>query len=93
MAQIDPWGGLEIKDYSHVFREFGLKPFLPAVSKKLGHYLFERGIIIAHRDFEPVLECISKKKPFVNITGIAASGPLHLGHKVDLDLFLFFNRS
>lgn len=92
MEAIDPWGGLEIKDYSHVFREFGLNPILPAVSKKLGHYLFEREIIIAHRDFEPVLECIGKKRPFINITGIAASGQLHLGHKVDLDLFLFFKK-
>lgn len=92
MAQIDPWGGLEIKDYSHVFAEFGLKPFSWAHAKKLPHYLFERGIIVAHRDFEPVFECIGKKRPFINITGIAASGPLHLGHKVDLDLFLFFKK-
>src|SRR3989344_5181975 len=92
MAQIDPWGGLELNDYSHIFREFGLSPFPKNVAQKIPHYLFERGIIIAARDFEPVLECIGKKKPFINITGIAASGPLHLGHKVDLDLFLFFKK-
>ncbi|MBI2598037.1 MAG: tryptophan--tRNA ligase [Candidatus Diapherotrites archaeon] len=93
MTEIDPWGGLEVKDYSHVFKKFGLAPFSNQFSKKLDHYLFERGIVIAHRDFGSVLERIRQKKFFINITGIASSGPLHLGHKVDLDLFVFFKKS
>lgn len=88
--EIDPWGSLTVKDYEHVFREFGLHEFPKAVAQKLGHYLFERGIVIAHRDFDKVLKRIETKKPFVNITGIAASGPFHLGHKADIELFKFF---
>lgn len=92
MEKIDPWSSLEVKDYSHIFRKFGLTPFSGEMAKKVGHYLFERKIIVAHRDFERVFERINKKKPFINITGIASSGPLHFGHKVDLDLFVFLKK-
>ncbi|MCR4335974.1 MAG: tryptophan--tRNA ligase [archaeon] len=90
MQEIDPWGNLKVSDYEHVFKEFGLKQFPDSL--KLNHYLFERNIIVAHRDFDKVAKRIESKKPFVNITGIAASGPYHLGHKVDLDLFNFFKK-
>ena len=88
MPEIDPWGTLKIKDYDYVFSQFGVKPY-PS-SMKLDHYFFERDIIIGHRDFDKVAKRIKSKKPFVNITGIAASGPYHLGHKVDIDLFNYF---
>ncbi len=90
MDKIDPWGSFPVKDYGHVFKEFGLQQFPLEPSEKLGHYLFERGVVVAHRDFDKVLKRIESRKPFVNITGIAASGPYHLGHKVDIDLFKFF---
>jgi len=90
LKEIDPWGQLKIKDYEHVFKDFGLKP-LPN-NLMLDHYLFERNVIVAHRDFDKVAKRIKAKKPFVNITGIASSGPYHLGHKVDIDLFKFFKK-
>ena len=89
MEKIDPWGSLKVKDYEHVFKEFGLKP-LSKSAQGLGNILFERGIVVAHRDFDRVLSRISSKRPFINMTGIAASGPYHLGHKADIDLFRFF---
>lgn len=88
MPEIDPWGQLKVKDYDHVFKQFGVKPITSDIT--LDHYLFDRNIIIGHRDFDKVIKRIKTKKPFVNITGIAASGPYHLGHKVDLDLFNYF---
>ncbi|MDD5148495.1 MAG: tryptophan--tRNA ligase [Candidatus ainarchaeum sp.] len=88
--KIDAWGNEAVTDYEHVFKEFGLKKFPEALAKKLEHRFFERGIIIAHRDFEKIFECIEKKKPFINMTGIASSGHLHLGHKADIDFFRFF---
>ncbi len=90
MQKIDPWGSFAVKDYGHVFREFGLQQFPNEWAGKLGHLLFKRGIVIAHRDFDRVLKRIEAKKPFVNITGIASSGPYHLGHKAGIDLFKFF---
>ncbi|MDO8624611.1 MAG: hypothetical protein Q7R47_00905, partial [Candidatus Diapherotrites archaeon] len=90
---IDAWSNAAITDYDHVFKEFGLKPFSKTVAKETGHYLFERGIVIAHRDFEKVAERISKKQPFINMTGFASSGPFHLGHKLDIDLFLYIKKN
>lgn len=87
---IDPWGASLITDYEHVFKEFGLERFPQKYRKQLHHRLFERGIVIAHRDFGKVLERIEKKLPFIQMTGIATSGSIHLGHKLDIDLFLFF---
>jgi tryptophanyl-tRNA synthetase len=92
MAKIDPWGSAEIKDYDHVFKEFGLNKVPKGMRSSLKHYFFKRNIVIAHRDFEKVLKKIEQKKPFINITGIASSGPYHLGHKVDIDMFHFFKK-
>ncbi|MDO8428863.1 MAG: tryptophan--tRNA ligase [Candidatus Diapherotrites archaeon] len=88
--KIDPWSSQQLTKYEHVFKEFGLKEFPEEWSKHLDHYLFKRNLVIAHRDFEKIMKCIQEKKPFINITGIASSGRLHLGHKFDIDLFKFF---
>jgi len=90
--ELDPWGAGEVKNYDHVFKKFGLNPIPASISKSLKFRLFERGIVIAHRDFDKVYARIKAKKPFINMTGIASSGPLHFGHKVDLDLFIFFKK-
>lgn len=90
--KIDAWGDAAITDYEHVFKEFGLKKMPESISENLQHFFFERGIVMAHRDFEKVFECIKTKKPFINMTGIASSGNYHLGHKIDIDLFLFFKK-
>lgn len=87
---IDPWGNIEIGDYEKVFTEFGLSRFPNNWASKLSHYLFTRNIIIAHRDFDKVMQRIEEKKPFIQMTGIASSGKLHFGHKINLDLFKFF---
>jgi len=87
--EIDPWGSNEIRIDDKLIKEFGLKKFdLNDLPSK--HYLFERGIILAHRDFEPILESIRLKKQFIQLTGIASSGPIHMGHKLDIDVYLLF---
>jgi len=87
---IDPWGSESLEKYEHVFDKFGLSRFPEEYSKKLNNYLFDRGLVIAHRDFDKVLARIVDKKPFINMTGIATSGKFHLGHKLDVDIFKFF---
>jgi len=88
--KLNPWGSEEVTDYEHIFKEFGLEAFPEKFKEKLSHRLFGREIIVAHRDFGKVIDRISLKKPFINMTGIATSGKLHFGHKVDIDLFVFF---
>ncbi|MBN2067742.1 MAG: tryptophan--tRNA ligase [Candidatus Diapherotrites archaeon] len=90
MPKIDPWGSSSISNYQHVFSEFGLSQFPESMRKQLKHRFFQRNIVIAHRDFEKVLQRIKSRKRFINITGIASSGQYHLGHKADIDLFKFF---
>jgi len=88
-TKIDPWGSKEIKIDEKLIKKFGLKKF-DKLDYPCNHYLFTRGIIIAHRDFERIKECIENKETFIQLTGIASSGPLHLGHKVDVDAYLLF---
>lgn len=86
---IDPWGSKEIKIDEKLIREFGLKKFKKS-EIPCNHHFFTRKIITVHRDFNIIKECIDNKKSFIQITGIASSGPLHMGHKVDIDAYLLF---
>lgn len=92
MAIVDPWGAGDIKIDEKLLKEFGITSFSKELIKKHDHYLFQRGIVTAHRDFKKIQDRIDAKKPFIQITGIASSGPLHLGHKVDIDLFMYFSQ-
>lgn len=92
MTNVDPWGSKELKIDDKLIQSFGLTKISEADKIRFNHYLFKRGIILAHRDFNIIKERIENKKPFIQLTGIASSGPLHLGHKVDIDLFLYFKK-
>ncbi len=73
-----------------LIKQFGLGTFSESERKSFDNLLFRRNIVIAHRDFKLVEERIKQKKPFIQMTGVACSGPMHIGHKVDIDLFLYF---
>ncbi len=75
---------------SRLIKQFGLSTFTEHEKERFDNLLFRRGIVIAHRDFKLIEERIDEGKPFIQMTGIACSGPMHIGHKVDIDLFLFF---
>jgi len=89
--EIDPWSSDLLKNYQHLIKEFGLFEF-DFKDKELDSYFVRRNIIIAHRNFEKVVARIKANKPFINMTGIASSGRVHLGHKVDIDVSLFLQR-
>lgn len=88
MAKIDAWGSFKIENYEQVFEEFGLNKFKD--HHFYDHYLIKRGLIIAERDFSKIKEAVKNKKQFLQLTGIASTGELHLGHKVDVDFFKLF---
>ncbi len=90
MTKIDAWGSNKITNYKHVFKEFGLNEFKDY--NLTDNYLFKRKIIIAERDFSKISNAIKNKKKFLQLTGIACSGDLHFGHKVDVDFFNLFKR-
>lgn len=86
--QVDPWSSSEVKIDDAFIKQFGLQKF-SAADKKLGGKFFERNLLACHRDFDKFYSAIEKKQRAVQMTGIATSGPLHLGHKLDIDFFLF----
>ncbi len=86
---VDPWGSVEIKDYEKLYSEFGLKKFPEKWKEIFDHHLFRRDTVVAHRDFERIVEAIENKKKFAVVTGIASSGRMHLGHKMIVDLTKF----
>ena len=88
--RIDPWSSEIISDYTHLYADFGLQKMNSGLT--LDYKLFERNLILGHRDFQLIVKSIKEKKPFINITGIASSGNLHLGHKIDIELFAFFSK-
>jgi tryptophanyl-tRNA synthetase len=88
--QIDPWGSLKLENYEHIFKEFGLNKFEDY--SLTDNYLFQRKIIIAERDFQKIKTAIKNKTKFAQITGIASSGDLHLGHKLDIDYYKLFKK-
>jgi len=90
MEKLDPWGSNTITNYEKAFEEFGVQKL--SNNLKLDHHLFKRNIILAHRDFDKIIKRIKEKKSFIQMTGIASSGKLHLGHKIDIDLFVFFKK-
>ena len=75
---------------NRLIKQFGLSTFTSSEKRRNDHPLFKRGIVIAHRDFKLIEDRILNRRPFIQMTGVACSGPMHIGHKVDIDLFLYF---
>ncbi|MBN3037080.1 MAG: tryptophan--tRNA ligase [Candidatus Diapherotrites archaeon] len=80
--KLSPWDTIEVKDYSKLFDEFGIQPMFPVFSES---YLFRRGIVFGHRDFDKFLEARESGQRVSVLTGIMPSGPMHLGHKMVVD--------
>ena len=89
--KIDPWASVEVKDYSKLFSEFGIKPFGPFVKKMPdAPLMMRRGMVIGHRDFDRIYDKIRKKQPFVMMTGLMPSGRFHLGHMMVAEQIIYY---
>ncbi len=85
-TKLDPWGTVNIKDYSKLFDEFGISPFediLPDVPNP--HKYMRRHIIFGHRDYHHILDAMKSGAPFAVMSGFMPSGRVHLGHKMVMD--------
>jgi len=89
--QIDPWSSHQFADYDRLREEFGLESFEP-IAKDLPDPppLFRRGIVFAHRGFEPVQRAIQYDEDWAVMTGLMPSGEMHFGHKMVLDQVDYF---
>jgi tryptophanyl-tRNA synthetase len=55
-------------------------------------YTFKKGLIYSHRDFDKFYERLKKGEKSAIVSGVNASGTLHLGHKVVFDTNLYFQK-
>jgi tryptophanyl-tRNA synthetase len=62
------------------------------IKKLPDFYAFNKGLVYSHRDFDKFLKALDKGEKCAIVSGINASGTLHLGHKVVFDTNLFFQK-
>ncbi|MFA5887411.1 MAG: tryptophan--tRNA ligase [Candidatus Nanoarchaeia archaeon] len=55
-------------------------------------YTFQKGLIYSHRDFDRFMQALKKGEKCAIVSGVNASGTLHLGHKVVFDTNLYFQK-
>ncbi|MEK6826723.1 MAG: hypothetical protein AABX90_03770 [Nanoarchaeota archaeon] len=89
--QVDPWSLTAIKDYSKLMKEFGVDDFSD-YAKKLPNAPLEikRNLVIGHKNFEKIYECIKKKSKFAILTGLMPSGSFHLGHMSVINQVIYY---
>lgn len=93
MAEIDPWGAGDIKDYAQLFEKFGIAPFKDLLSRiENPHLYMRRGIILGHRGYEDVLRAMNERREFAVMSGFMPSGKVHLGGKMVMDEIIWHQR-
>ncbi len=77
---LDPFGTSVVADYERLYKEFGIEPFNPLLSKVSNpSFYMRRGIIFGHRDFDRILNAMQKQEEFAVLSGIKPTGEFHLG--------------
>jgi tryptophanyl-tRNA synthetase len=80
-----------MRDNVELVEKFNAEP----ISKVKGlpdFYTFNNGLIYSHRDFDKFMERLKKGEPSAIVSGLNASGTIHIGHKAVFDTNLFFQR-
>jgi len=93
MQKIDPWEIKEIKDYYKLMKDLGVNNF-EKYTKKLKKAPLEirRGLVIGHKDFNKIDNCINKKKEFAILTGLMPSGVFHFGHMSVINQVIYYQK-
>ena len=53
-------------------------------------YTFKKNLIYSHRNFDKFFKALKKGEKCAIVSGLNASGSLHIGHKVIFDTNLYF---
>jgi len=85
MPDIDPWGDVEIGNYSDKMEKFGIDPITDVEDRLPDNLLVRRGIIFGHRGLDDLLDARDEGEDFAMMTGIMPSGVFHFGHKCVVD--------
>ena len=79
------------QDNIDLIKKFGATP-IDKLSDKPDFITFENKVIASHRDFDKFFTALKKKEKCAILSGLNASGTLHLGHKAVFDTNLFFQK-
>jgi len=74
-----------------LINKFGATP-ITKLSDKPNYYTFDNGIIVSHRDLDKFFAALKKGEKCAILSGLNASGTLHIGHKAVFDTNLFFQK-
>ncbi|MDG6222216.1 MAG: tryptophan--tRNA ligase [Candidatus Bathyarchaeota archaeon] len=90
---LDPWGTTVIKDYNHLYEEFGIQKFdefrcqIPSPNVYM-----RRGVIFGHRDFGRILHSMKEGNEFAVMSGIKPTGEFHLGTLMTAKEIIYFQQ-
>ncbi|MEA1984770.1 MAG: tryptophan--tRNA ligase [Euryarchaeota archaeon] len=92
-TRLDPWGAVNIDDYSKLFDEFGILPFEEVCSELPDpHRYMRRKIIFGHRSYDRITDAMKNNEPFSVMSGFMPSGKVHLGHKLVMDEIIWHQK-
>jgi len=90
---LDPFGTSVIADYERLYKEFGIEPFNPILSKVPNPSVYmRRGIVFGHRDFDRILNAMQKHEEFAVLSGIKPTGEFHLGTLMTAKEIIYFQQ-
>jgi tryptophanyl-tRNA synthetase len=90
---LDPFGTSVVADYERLYKEFGIEPFKPLLSRMPNPSMYmRRGIIFGHRDFDRILKAARKHEEFAVLSGIKPTGEFHLGTLMTAKEIIYFQQ-
>lgn len=90
---LDPFGTSVVADYDRLYKEFGIEPFKPFLSKVPNPSLYmRRGIVFGHRDFDRISDAMQKREEFAVLSGIKPTGEFHLGTLMTAKEIIYFQQ-
>lgn len=80
-----------IADNEKLVTEFGAKR-ISEIKELPDFYAFQKNLIYSHRDFDKFLNALRRGEKCAIVSGLNASGTLHMGHKIVFDTNLYFQK-
>lgn len=80
-----------IVDNKRLIEKFGASP-ISEIKNLPELEAFKNGLIYSHRDFDKFLKDLEKGEKSAIVSGVNASGTLHIGHKTVFDMNLYFQK-
>lgn len=79
------------KENKDLVDKFGAQ-LVSSLKEKPDFYTFNKNILYSHRDFEKFFSALKRGEKCAIVSGLNASGTIHIGHKAVFDTNLFFQK-